>query len=79
MRSVRKILVPSLMRMVQFIWVIYSVTSYLGSCHAGNGSWCDLCLYAHGTAIMLRAEANGISPKLRMFKKNTFVILTVLA
>ncbi len=36
---------------------------------------------AHGTAIMLRAEANGISQKSksRMFKKNTFVILMVLA
>ncbi len=36
---------------------------------------------AHGTAIMLRAEANGISPEEQIanVQKNTFVILMVLA
>lgn len=36
---------------------------------------------AHGTAIMLRAEANGISPEEQIanVQKNTSVILTVLA
>ena len=36
---------------------------------------------AHGTAIMLRAEANGISPEEQIanVQKSTFVILTVLA
>lgn len=34
---------------------------------------------AHGTAIMLRAEANGISPEAQIanVQKNTFVTLTV--
>lgn len=36
---------------------------------------------AHGTAIMLRAEANGISPEEQIanVQKNISVILTVLA